>query len=207
MARANEQFERVHPKTRAEWRRWLAKHHETSPGAWVITWKKASGQTGPSYADCVEEALCFGWIDSRPQKIDEHRTALLYTPRKPKSVWAASNKERVERLIAGGLMQPAGLATIEVAKQNGSWHALTDVDAMIEPDDLVAALNRDRTARGHWDAFPPGERKRILYWITSAKRPETRAKRVEETVALAAQNVRANQWVPKDQRPGTTPPA
>ncbi|MEI7925164.1 MAG: YdeI/OmpD-associated family protein [Chloroflexota bacterium] len=207
MARADEQFEQVHPKTRAEWRRWLARHHETSPGVWVITWKKASGQTGPSYADCVEEALCFGWIDSRPQKIDEHRTALLYTPRKPKSGWAGTNKERVERLLAAGQMQPAGLAKIEAAKRDGSWDALTASEALEMPPELVAAFKRDRVARGHWDAFPAGVRKAILQWITSAKRDETRVKRIEETVTLAAQNVRANQWTPKDRRPGATPPA
>ncbi len=199
MAR-DESYERVQPKTRAEWRRWLAKHHDSAPGVWFVAWKKASGNASPSYDEQVEEALCFGWIDSRPQRIDDERAALLFTPRKPKSVWAATNKARVERLIAQGRMQPAGLAAIEVAKQNGSWHALTDVDAMIEPDDLVAALAREPAARGHWDAFPPGERKRLLYWITSAKRPETRAKRVEETVTQAAQNVRANAWVPKERR-------
>ena len=199
MAR-DESYERVQPKTRAEWRQWLAKHHDSAPGVWFVVWKKASGNASPSYDEQVEEALCFGWIDSRPQRIDDERAALLFTPRKPKSVWAATNKARVERLIAQERMQPAGLAAIEVAKQNGSWHALTDVDAMIEPDDLVAALAREPAARRHWDAFPPGERKRLLYWITSAKRPETRAKRVEETVTQAAQNVRANAWVPKERR-------
>ena len=197
---ASDEYERVQPKTRAEWRRWLAKYHESAPGVWFVAWKKASGNVSPSYDDQVEEALCFGWIDSRPMRIDEDRAALLFTPRKPKSVWAATNKARVERLIAAGLMQPAGLATIEVAKQNGAWDTLGNTEAYEEPADLLAALKRDRTARRYWDAFPPGERKRILQWIVTAKRPETRAKRVEETVTLAAQNVRANLWVPKDHR-------
>ena len=200
MARADEQYERVQPETRAAWRRWLARNHASSPGVWVIAWKKVSGRVSPPYNDVVEEALCYGWVDSRPMRIDEERAALLYTPRKPKSVWAATNKARVERLIASGLMRPAGLATIEVAKRNGSWDTLTAVDAMTEPDDLVRAFAKQRTARKHWDAFPPGERKRILAWITMAKREETRAKRIEETVTLAAQNVRANLWVPKEQR-------
>ncbi|MEI6665292.1 MAG: YdeI/OmpD-associated family protein, partial [Chloroflexota bacterium] len=197
---ASDAYERLQPKTRAEWRRWLTKHHASAPGVWVVSWKKGAPGVSPPYDEVVQEALCFGWIDSRPLRIDDERHALLYTPRKPRSVWAASNKGRVEQLIAAGKMRPAGLAAIEVAQANGSWDALTAIDANIEPDDLVAALKRNKTARKHWDAFPPGERRRIAYWITSAKRPETRAKRVEETVTLAAQNVRANVWVPKEQR-------
>lgn len=197
---ASDAYDEVQPKTRAEWRRWLAKHHDTAPGVWFVAWKKASGNVSPSYEEAVEEALCFGWVDSRSRKIDEHRAALLYTPRKPKSGWAATNKARVERLIAEGKMQPAGLAAIEVAKANGSWGALDQSEAYEEPADLRAALKRNRDARRYWDAFPPGVRKAILAWITTAKRDETRAKRIEETVTLAAQNVRANQWTPKDRR-------
>ena len=199
MAASNE-YERVQPKTRAEWRRWLAKHHDSAPGVWFVAWKKASGNVSPSYDEQVEEALCFGWIDSRPQKVDDERAALLFTPRKPRSGWAGTNKARVERLIADGKMQPAGLAKIEAAKRDGSWDALTASEALDEPPELAAAFRRDATARRHWDAFPPGVRKAILQWITSAKRDETRAKRVEETVTLAAQNVRANQWTPKERR-------
>lgn len=197
---ASDEYERVQPKTRAEWRRWLAKHHDTAPGVWFVAWKKASGNVSPSYDEQVEEALCFGWIDSRPQKVDEDRAALLFTPRKPRSGWAGTNKARVERLIADGEMQPAGLAKIEAAKRDGSWDALTASEALDEPAELAAAFRRDATARQHWDAFPPGVRKAILEWITSAKRDETRAKRIEETVTLAAQNVRANQWTPKERR-------
>lgn len=199
MAASNE-YERVQPKTRAEWRRWLAKHHDSAPGVWFVAWKKASGNVSPSYDEQVEEALCFGWVDSRPQKVDDERAALLFTPRKPRSGWAGTNKARVERLIADGKMQPAGLAKIEAAKRDGSWDALTASEALDEPPELAAAFRRDATARRHWDAFPPGVRKAILQWITSAKRDETRAKRVEETVTLAAQNVRANQWTPKERR-------
>ena len=200
MARADERYERIQPETRAAWRRWLARNHASSPGVWFVAWKKASGRVSPPYDDMIEEALCYGWVDSRPMRIDDDRAALLFTPRKPKSVWAVTNKVRVERLIAAGKMQPAGLATIEVAKANGSWDALTSVEAMLEPDDLLHAFGRKRVARRNWDAFPSGERKRILGWIASAKRPETRAKRIEETVTLAAQNVRANVWAQKERR-------
>ncbi|RLT27684.1 MAG: hypothetical protein DWI48_02750 [Chloroflexi bacterium] len=197
---ASDAYERLQPATRAEWRRWLTKHHTSAPGVWIVSFKKGASGVSVPYEEIVQEALCFGWIDSRPLRIDEERHALLYTPRKPRSIWAASNKARVAVLIASGKMRPAGLAAIELAQANGSWDALTAIDANIEPEDLVAALKRNKLARKYWDAFPGGERRRIAYWITSAKRPETRAKRVEETVTLAAQNVRANVWVPKEQR-------
>ncbi len=112
---------------------------------------------------------------------------------KPGSIWAKSNKARVERLIAQGLMRPEGLAKIEAAKADGSWNALDEVEALTLPDDLREALANNIDARRHFEAFPPGSQKMILYWIVSAKRPETRAKRIAETVRLAAQNIRANQ--------------
>lgn len=197
---ASDAYDEVQPRTRAEWRRWLAKHHDSAPGVWFVAWKKGSGNVSPSYDDQVEEALCFGWVDSRPKKVDGERAALLFTPRKPRSGWAATNKARVERLIAGGRMHPAGLAKVEAARADGSWSALDGSEAYEEPADLVAALRRNRDAKRYWDAFPPGVRKAILQWITTAKRDETRARRIEETVTLAAQNVRANQWTPPDRR-------
>lgn len=197
---AGESYEEVQPKTRAEWRRWLAKHHDSAPGVWFVGWKKASGKTSPTYDEQVEEALCFGWIDSRLRPIDADRAALLFTPRRARSAWAGTNKARVERLIAEGRMQPAGLARVEAAKRDGSWDLLTAVEAMVEPDDLVAALAGNRDARRHWDAFPPSVRRQLLFWIVSAKRAETRAKRIAETVTLAAQNVRANERPPRAPR-------
>jgi uncharacterized protein YdeI (YjbR/CyaY-like superfamily) len=183
-----------HPKTRAAWREWLAKHHATSPGVWLVSYKKSSGKVSPSYEDTVEEALCFGWIDSIGRGLDDERTMLRFSPRKPKSAWSKPNKERVARLIDDGRMAPAGLATIEVAKKNGSWNALDAVDAMIVPPDLKAALAANAAASRYFDAFPPSSKKIILGWIGSAKRPETRAKRVAETVRLAAKNQRANHY-------------
>ena len=147
-----------------------------------------------SARDLNEECLCFGWIDSRPAKVDDRRSALLCTPRKPRSGWSKVNKDRLERLLAEGLVAPRGLAVIEAAEADGSWNALDEVDQLVEPIDLAAALAGAAGARGHWDAFPPSARRGILEWIQSAKRPETRAARVDETARLAAQNVRANQW-------------
>lgn len=184
-------YERFHPATRAEWRAWLDAHHDTSPGIWLVQWRTATGRRRMTYDDVVEEALCFGWIDSRGNRLDEERSMTLMTPRRPASVWARSNKERVERLIAEGRMTEAGLRAVDRARANGSWTMLDDVDDLVVPDDLALALSRDEQARRCFDAFPPSAKKTILYWIKSAKRAETRRHRIEETVRLAAQNIRA----------------
>lgn len=183
----------VHPKTRAEWRRWLQKHHQQPKGVWVITYKAASGKARLAYGQVVEEALCFGWIDSRPAKLDEERSMLWLAPRKPRTGWSALNKARAERMIATDRMTPAGLAKIEAAKRDGSWSALDAIEALLVPPDLQAALAA-ASASDNFEAFPRSVKRGILEWIANAKRPETRAKRVEETATLAAQNLRANQW-------------
>lgn len=190
----------VHPKTRAAWRAWLMKHHTRGEGVWLITYKLASGKQGLTYAEAVEEALCFGWIDSKPAKLDDERTMQWYSPRKPKSMWSAINKERIVRLIAEGKMHPAGLAKIEAAQADGSWSKLDAIDAMEMPDDLAAALAAHPPALEHFDAFPPSVKKFLLYWVTSAKRPETRAARIAETAAKAQRGERANQWRPDVRR-------
>jgi uncharacterized protein YdeI (YjbR/CyaY-like superfamily) len=188
----------VQCETRAEWRAWLQANHATSRGAWLVTWRTGSGHEALPYEEGVEEALCFGWVDSRGGRLDAERNRLYYTPRKPTSGWARTNKARVERLIAAGLMAPAGLATIERAKANGSWSMLDDVENLVEPDDLVAALAANPPAADHWKAFPPSSRRMILWWIGQAKRPETRSARIAETAARAARNERANHPSPRD---------
>jgi uncharacterized protein YdeI (YjbR/CyaY-like superfamily) len=160
----------------------------------VVTWKKASGGPYVPARDVCEEALCVGRIDSLPRKVDERRTRLLVTPRRPGSAWSRVNRERVERLTAGGLMAPAGLAAVVVAKADGSWSALDGVEDLLEPVDLRAALDAEPEARRQWDGFPRSARRGILEWIGNAKRPETRAARIVETVALAAQGIRALRW-------------
>ncbi|MFM2399345.1 MAG: hypothetical protein RL341_1502 [Pseudomonadota bacterium] len=184
----------THPKTRAAWRAWLAKHHTRTEGVWLITYKKATGKPRVEYGDAVEEALCWGWVDSKPQKLDEERSMLWFAPRKPKTGWSKPNKERVERMIAAGLMQPAGMAKIEAAKKDGSWEKLDAIELLEIPPDLHKALKSVAGARANWDAFPRSVKRGILEWISIAKRPETRAKRVEETARLAGENKRANQW-------------
>jgi uncharacterized protein YdeI (YjbR/CyaY-like superfamily) len=183
--------------SRQSWREWLATGHSTSAGVWAVTVKKGSLRPGEQYVsaqDLCEECLCVGWIDSKPAKVDERRTALLCTPRKPGSGWSKVNKDRLERLLAEGLVLPAGLAAIEAATADGSWSKLDHVDALAVPDDLAEALDGYPTARTNFDAFPPSTRRGILEWILQAKTAPTRAKRIDATARLAADNIRANQW-------------
>jgi uncharacterized protein YdeI (YjbR/CyaY-like superfamily) len=188
--------ERLHPETRAQWRAWLAEHHAASDGVWLVFWRQRSGRSGLTYDDAVQEALCFGWIDSKPAKLDEDRTMLRFSPRKRGSGWARTNKVRIEQLVRDGLMTEAGLAKIEEAKRDGSWTRLDAVEALLVPDDLAAAFAEQPGARDHWDAFPPSVRRAALEWIVQAKRPETRARRVAETARTAARGERPNQWQP-----------
>ena len=181
-------------ESRAAWRKWLQKNHARKEGVWLATYKKNSGKPHLDYGEAVEEALCFGWVDSKGQGLDGERSMLWMAPRKARSNWARSNKLRVERLIASGLMQPAGLARVEEAKKNGSWTVLDEVEDTIVPADLVKALRARPPAAKYFDEFPPGVKRGILAWIASAKREETRSRRVEETAELAQKNVRANEW-------------
>ncbi|GAB4439512.1 MAG: YdeI/OmpD-associated family protein [Anaerolineae bacterium] len=186
--------ERVQIESRAEWRRWLAQNHQNEGGIWLVTFKKHCGDKYVSYDDIVEEALCFGLVDSLPRKLDEDRSMLWLAPRKPGSNWSRLNKQRVEKLIAAGLMTPAGLEKIEAAKQDGSWTALDAVENLEIPPDLDAALDQYSAAKENFEAFPRSVKRGILEWIANAKRPATRAKRIEETARLAQDNIRANQW-------------
>lgn len=191
---AVDDYERVEVSTRAAWRRWLKGNHERSPGAWLVSWKQATGRPSVAYEESVEEALCFGWVDSMQKTVDDERSRLLFTPRKARSKWSRPNKERVERLLAAGLMAPAGIAAVERAKENGGWTALDDVENLVVPDDLAAALAKRKGARETWEGFPRSVKRGLLAWVVDAKRPETRAKRVDEIAREAAAGRRAGQW-------------
>ena len=184
----------VDPRTRARWRAWLAKNHERGEGVWLVLGKKSAKTRRLSYDEAVEEALCFGWIDSRERRLDDERTMLWMSPRSARSNWSKSNKDRVERMVAAGRMAAAGLALVEAAKKSGTWSALDKVDALLMPKDLATAL---RAAKGYenFNAFPPGSRRNVLAWIESAKKPETRAKRISETARLAAMNIRVHDFI------------
>jgi uncharacterized protein YdeI (YjbR/CyaY-like superfamily) len=181
-------------ESRAEWRAWLAANHGRTEGIWLITYKKHPHRPYVSYNDTVEEALCFGWIDSKPNKLDDARTMLWFAPRKPGTGWSALNKQRIATLIETGQMMLPGLAKIEAAKQDGSWESLDAIERLEIPSDLAAALAENETALANFEAFPRSAKRGILEWIASAKRTETRDRRIAETVALAAQNIRANSW-------------
>jgi uncharacterized protein YdeI (YjbR/CyaY-like superfamily) len=175
---------------RATWRDWLEANHETSGGAWLVTWRSRSGRQGLPYEDAVEEALCFGWVDGTAGTVDDDRGKLYFAPRKPNSGWAATNKARVERLIAAGRMAPAGLAAIDRAKANGSWELLDSVERLEVPPDLAGALDALPPAPANFAAFPPSVRKQALTSLVMARRPETRADRVRRIAEVAARNER-----------------
>jgi uncharacterized protein YdeI (YjbR/CyaY-like superfamily) len=181
----------VHADDRATWRAWLETNHATARGAWLVTWRVGSGRQGLDYEAAIEEALCFGWIDSTGGRVDDERGRLYFAPRKPRSVWAASNKARVERLIREGRMTPAGLAAIERAKANGSWEILDSVERLEVPDDLAVALETHPPAAANFAAFPPSARKQALACVATARRPETRAARITKIAEAAARNERA----------------
>ena len=189
--------QQVEVESRAQWRRWLMARHTQGDGIWLVTWKKTSGGPYVSYNDIVEEALAFGWIDSKPRALDDARTMLWLAPRKAGTGWSALNKARIERMTTAGLMAPAGQQKIEAAKQDGSWAKLDAVEQLVVPPDLAAALHKRPAAARNFDTFPRSAKRGILEWIEQAKRPETRAKRIEETASLAQKNERANQWTPK----------
>lgn len=180
-----------HAETLAQWAAWLRANHEQPGGVWLATWKATSGRPVLAYEAAVEEALCWGWIDSTARSLDDDRRLQLMTPRRPRSHWSASNKDRVERLLADGRMQPSGLAAVEVAKANGSWTIFDDVEALVEPDDLAAVLDADPEARAHWDGFPPSAKKQMLWQVKSAVKATTRASRIARIVGEARAGRRA----------------
>jgi uncharacterized protein YdeI (YjbR/CyaY-like superfamily) len=173
-------YKRFEPKDRAAWRAWLEKHHDSSSSIMLVYVKRP--RRSITYADAVEEALCFGWIDSTLYPIDDTRYMQLFTPRKAKSTWSKLNKTRIESLIERGLMAPPGHAKIEAAKRDGSWTSIDHVEDMTIPPELQRALAKSRKAREHFAGLPPFARKTYLYWINNAKRAETRAKRIADVI-------------------------
>ncbi|WP_433161960.1 YdeI/OmpD-associated family protein [Kribbella sp. CA-247076] len=171
-----------------DWRAWLAANGRVERSVWLIVRRDPAG---PSLTEAVEHALCFGWIDSKTVRRDDTSTYQCFTPRNPRSTWSKVNRERIERLTAAGLMDPAGQELVDLAKRTGTWDLLADAQNLIVPADLASALAANPPADQHFQAFPPSARRAILEWITLAKRPETRTKRVEQTVVQAAQNMRA----------------
>ncbi|GAA4154106.1 YdeI/OmpD-associated family protein [Leifsonia shinshuensis] len=195
------ELERFVASGRPALREWLAENARTSPGVWIV-YEKGADRT-LSYDDIVEEALCVGWVDSLPRRLDDQHAMLRLSPRNPKSNWSRRNKERIAALRERGLMTADGEAVVEAAVASGTWSALDTVEELAEPPELRAALDADPVARANWDAFPRSARRAILEWLLSAKTDVTRDRRVETIVTEANQNRRANQW----RQPGSPPPA
>jgi uncharacterized protein YdeI (YjbR/CyaY-like superfamily) len=178
--------------TRKEWRKWLTKNHAAEKNVWLTIYHKGSKTPSVYYDEAVEEALCFGWVDSKANKRDDESFLLYFAQRKPKSNWSKANRERVAKLTALGLMTEAGQKMIDLAKKSGTWTALVAVQNSVVPPDLQKLFNKNKTAFKNFQAFPPSSKRIILEWILNARKPETRTQRIKQTVELAAKNVRAN---------------
>lgn len=179
----------VQPKSRKAWRAWLAKNHASSSGIWLVYAKKHTGIPSLTYADAVEEALCFGWIDSLVHPIDDSLYKQVFTPRKSSSAWSPLNKKRVEKLIAASLMTDAGMKMIELARTNGKWDAHAATEALTMPAELKKALNGSADAKKNWPTYTVSQQKAFLRMLHDAKTPETRAKRVARILDIVSKRV------------------
>ncbi len=178
-------------KNRDEWRSWLEKNHTTSNEAWLIHYKKSLGKKSLNHFDAVEEALCFGWIDSKLKKIDEEKFILKYSPRKSKSVWSKINKENAEKMISLGKMTQAGFDKIEEAKKQGFWDtAYTNFVKERLPSDLKKALIVNKTAWNNFQNFANSYRNMYIGWVKNAKTKETRKKRISKVVKNSIDNIK-----------------
>lgn len=183
-----EELKTVCPVNQQQWRAWLREHHDTEKSVWLIYYRKRANRPTITWSEAVDEALCFGWIDSTIKPLDEDRFMQFFSRRKPNSVWSKINKENVQRLMAEGRMTQAGFASIETAKQNGSWTILDDAEALIIPPDLEQEFQEKPNARSYFSSLSRSDKRNLLQWIVLAKRPETRQKRITELVELADQN-------------------
>ncbi|WP_316817114.1 YdeI/OmpD-associated family protein [Pedobacter nyackensis] len=190
----NKEIETFCPSSREEWRQWLKENHNSSQSVWLVQYKQKSDKPSITWSDSVDEALCFGWIDSTRRTIDEESYAQFFCKRKPTSNWSKINKAKVQRLIEEGLMTAAGFKTIEVAKKNGSWSILDDVEELVIPKDLEDAFQSQPGSADYFNGLSKSVKKMILHWLIMAKRPETRQKRVTEIAELAAQKLKPKQF-------------
>ena len=187
----------MNPGTPAAWRQWLEGHFNISTGVWLTVFKKGTSPRALRYEESVQEALCFGWIDGQLQTLDATRFRIWFSPRKPNSVWAESNKRRVRKLIREGRMKPAGLAKVQVAKRNGQWQAATERE---DPDVILPlvfrSLARHKGALARFRGLPPSHRKMFLYWIATAKRDATKQRRIEHLVSFLLEGEKRFPWDP-----------
>ncbi|MTI38885.1 YdeI/OmpD-associated family protein [Fulvivirga lutimaris] len=180
---------------------WLKKHYRQNESVWLVKWKKEFGEAYISYDDMVDVLVSFGWVDSLPKNLDDEKTMHRISPRNPKSNWSKVNKERVNRLIKAGKMEYPGLKMVEIAKNNGAWNFLDDVEKLIIPKDLEKEFRANTKAKYYYDRFPNSSKRNILEWIKNAKQDATRKNRIAETVTRAAENIKANHPKGRDVGP------
>lgn len=178
------------PSDKNDWRKWLELNHTKKEGVWLIFYKKKSPNYNLSWSESVDEALCFGWIDSVKKTIDTEKYQQYFSRRKAKSNWSRINKEKVKTLIDQGLMEEEGYRSIEIAKENGSWTILDEVEALVTPADLKDELAKNKGALEYFDSLSKSDKKILLHWVVSAKRKETRQKRVLEIAENASRNLK-----------------
>lgn len=190
----------VQPRSRNAWRAWLQNHHDSSSGVWLVYAKKHTGIASLTYAEAVEEALCFGWIDSLVHPIDDSHYKQIFTPRKKTSAWSALNRKRVETLISKGQMTPAGMKVIDFAKKTGRWDASPHIEALKMPPELKKALNADAAAKKNWPSYTESQQKAFLRMVDDAKTDETRAKRVARVLEIVSQRMSFSELVKASMR-------
>ena len=188
------QIEEYCPNNKTEWQEWLEVNHDKKEAIWVVFYKKKSAQHNLSWSDSVDVALCYGWIDSTKRAIDDEKFKQYFTKRKANSNWSKINKDKVTTLIDQGLMKEAGYKSIEVAKENGSWTLLDAIEELIVPDDLKDALANKEGAAAYFESLSKSAKKILLYWVISAKRTETRQKRILEVAENASNNLKPKQF-------------
>ncbi len=180
--------------SRTEWRLWLQKNHSSKQSIWLVFYKKASSKPTLSWREAVDEALCFGWIDSKKVAIDKEKSHQIFSKRKTKSTWSKINKEKIKHLIDEGLMTKAGFEIIETARQNGSWEILDEVEELVIPKDLEEKFKTKENAKGYFLSLSKSTKKAILQWIVLARRQETRQVRITEFVELADKKQKPKQF-------------
>lgn len=190
----NKEIETYCPKSPSDWRKWLEENHQSKQSVWLIYFKSSTKIPSLSWSEAVDEALCFGWIDSTKKTIDKDRYMQYFSKRKPSSTWSRINKEKIIRLTQNNFMKKAGLDSIETAKQNGTWVLMDDVENLIIPEDLKTALDQNESAMDFFQGQSKSIKKGILHWVVTAKRIETREKRIAEIAQSAAKGTRPNHF-------------
>ncbi len=191
---SKEEIETYYPKSQTDWRNWLIKNHQLKQSVWLVFYKKSTKVASISWSVAVDEALCFGWIDSTKKTIDNERYMQYFSKRKPNSIWSKVNKDKVEYLTSKDLIQEAGYKSIEIAKKNKSWFILDEVEALILPENLKKEFDKREGALEYYDSLSKSAKKILLTWVVLAKREETKQKRIIEIAENASKNTKPKQF-------------